>query len=114
MAGSRPQRWTRDLIVSNHAIERLRARAPWLEGAGDNRLRLRIREMHANGVRFGGQYGRDYSLLAKYALGDVQFVLVCTVSVRGKHVVKTILTLDLAIANIVSRPSVKRATRKVA
>lgn len=98
-----------DLSVSNHAVEQLRVRAPWLGTARPDLVRRRIRSMYRKGVVFGGQCGPDYSLLCQYENTNHEFVLVCTVNDGTQHVVKTVLTKDFAVANILRRKSARKA-----
>lgn len=88
------------VLVSNHAVRRFRERVKI--DATDEHFKAAAVSMAHNGVEVGGQYGRDKrAILATHRRTGTELVVMLKHDRdRDAWIVTTVLTRDLAYANI--------------
>lgn len=88
------------LVVSWHAIERLRERRPRYSGRSNGDLYGVVYGMTQRAMPWGAQLGDQELLLGDPQAGSDGLVFVVLHDPDGRRVVKTVLTVDQAMANM--------------
>lgn len=88
------------LVVSWHAIERLRERRPRYAGRSNGDLYGVVYGMTQHAMPWGAQLGDQELLLGDRQAGSEGLVFVVLNDRDGRRVVKTVLTEEQAMANM--------------
>ena len=89
----------RRVVVSGHAVDRLRQRVPELSTTTIRDAHRLLSGVFHNGVVVGGQQGRDQLVEATCATSGRKVALAVTRLANGTTVIKTVLTVDQMTAN---------------